>query len=1039
MRISEISVHRPILALVISLLLVVIGLVALTRLWSTMREFPDINPPIVSIDTRYLGASAEIIETKVTQPIEERVAGLEGIETLKSTSIDGRSRINLEFDLDRDVDAAANDVRDRVSRILGNLPDQADPPEIVKADSSAEPVMYVNIASDKMTTLELSDYVERNIADRFAAVPGVARVQVMGDRRYAMRIWLDAEALAARRLTVNDVESALRRENVQLPAGRLESRTREFVLNTATGLTTPDDFRQLVVGRSPDGYLVRLGEVANVALAAENERTISRTMGVAGISIGLEPQSNANALAVAAAAHAEIDAINSELPAGTSIGINVDRSEFIKSSMREVLIALGISVLLVLIVIYAFLGSWRATVIPAVTIPVSIIGACTAIYAMGFTINTLTLLGIVLAIGLVVDDAIVMLENIYRRIERGENSLLAAIDGSREIGFAVVATTLVLVAVFLPISFLSGRIGRLFAEFGFTLAASILLSCLVALTLTPMMTAQLFRGGAVRSRISVTIDALFHRMSERYRSLLGRALDRPWLIVGGALAIFAVAIALFVRLPEEATPQDDRGMVRVMLFGPEGASLEYMDDYAARLEAIFAAEAARGDISRHQVRVPGGGGSVGSEVNRVMGMVVLKHWDERRRSAREIADSIQREVALLPGVRSSVTTPSAFNWGGQDPLQAVIMGPDYETLAAWRDKLIERASTNPGLVNIDSNYKERKPQMDVAIDRNRAADLGLSLDAIARTLETMLASRTATTFIMGGREYDVILQGRSEDRSSPTSLENLYVRSDSSGDLVPLASVVQLDEAATATQLNRFNRLRSITISAGLAGDYSMGDAVRYFRQIVDEELPPTAKLDFDGESREYLKASQSLYWTFFGALLIVFLVLAAQFESFVLPFIIMTTVPLAIVGAVGGMWLYGISVNVFSQIAIVMLIGLAAKNGVLIVEFSNQLRDRGVAFKDAIVQASVIRLRPVLMTSLCSAFGALPLLLATGAGAESRQPIGVVVVYGVLISMVLTLLVVPAVYALIAQGTRTPQYWTRIISRMRGETAPAH
>ena len=1041
MRISEISVHRPVLALVISLLLIVIGLVALTRLWDTIREFPDINPPIVSIDTRYLGASAEIIETKITQPIEERVAGLEGIEKLKSTSSDGRSQINVEFDLNRDVDAAANDVRDRVSRILNNLPDQADPPEIVKADSSAEPILYVNIASDKMTVLELSDYVERNVADRFAAVPGVARVQVSGDRRYAMRIWLRSEALAARRLTVNDIEAALRRENVQLPAGRLESRAREFVLNTATGLTTPDDFRQLVVGRGADGYLVRLGEVADVALAAENERTISRTLGVAGISIGLEPQSNANALSVAAAAHAEVDTLNSELPEGTQIGTNVDRAVFIKASMREVLIALAISVAMVLIVIYAFLGSWRATLIPAVTIPVSIIGACAAIYAMGFTINTLTLLGIVLAIGLVVDDAIVMLENIYRRIERGEQSLLAALDGSREIGFAVIATTLVLAAVFLPISFLTGRVGRLFGEFGFTLAASILFSCLVALTLTPMLTSQLFRRSAARSRVSETIDRLFHALSERYRALLARMLRRPWLVVGIALAVFAGSIVLFTRIPEESTPDDDRGIVRVMLYGPEGASLEYMDEYAARLERIFAAEAAaHGDVSRYQVRVPGGGGqAAGGDVNRAMGMLVLADWGARSRSARDAANSIQAQVAQLPGVRVSVSTPSAFNWGGQDPVQAVIMGPDYPTLAAWRDRLIARASTNPGLRNVDSNFKERKPQMDVAIDRNRAADLGLSLDSIARTLETMLASRTATTFIREGREYDVILQGRSEDRDSPTSLENLYVRSDTSGDLVPLSAVVHLNEAATATQLNRFNRLRSITITAGLAGDYPMGDAVNYFRQIVDEELPASAKLEFDGESREYLKASRSLYWTFFGALLIVFLVLAAQFESFILPFVIMTTVPLAVVGAVGGMWLYGISINVFSQIAIVMLIGLAAKNGVLIVEFANQLRDRGLEFREAIVQASVTRLRPVLMTSLCSAFGALPLLLAHGAGAEMRQPIGVVVVYGVLISMVLTLVVVPSVYALVALGTRTPQYWSRTIARLRGEAAPAH
>ncbi len=1035
MRISALSVERPVLALVASLLLIVVGLVALARLWQTVREFPDINPPVVSVETRYLGASAEIIETKITQPIEERIAGLEGVEKLKSASVDGRSQVSVEFDLARNIDAAANDVRDRIARVLGNLPDQADPPEIVKADSSAEPIIFVNIASDRMSVLELSDFVERNVTDRFAAVPGVARVQLSGERRYAMRIWLDSDALAARRLTVTDVEAALRRENVQLPAGRLESRAREFVLNTAAGLATPDDFRQIVVGRSPDGYLVRLGEVASVALAAENERTISRTFGIAGISIGLEPQANANALAVAAAARAEVDAINADLPEGTRIGINMDRAEFIKSSMREVLIALGISVVLVLVVIYAFLGDWRATLIPAVTIPVSILGACAAIYAMGFTINTLTLLGIVLAIGLVVDDAIVVLENIYRRIEHGERSLLAAIDGSREIGFAVIATTLVLAAVFVPVSFLSGRVGRLFGEFGFTLAAAILFSCFVALTLAPMMTSQLFSGGATRSRVSESIDRVFRALSERYRRVLTRLLHHPWRTVGVALAVFAVAIAVFLRLPEENTPDDDRGMVRVSLTGPEGASLEYMDDYAARLEAIFAAEMQSGGISRYQVRVPGGrGGGSSGDVNQAMGLVVLTDWNERTRSAREIAASIRAAVARLPGVRANVSTPSAFNWGGSDPLQVVIMGPDYATLATWRDKLLARAATNPGLTNLDSNFKERKPQMDVAIDRNRAADLGLSLDAIARTLETMLASRTATTFIREGREYDVILQGRSENRASPADLENLYVRAEKSGALVPLSSVVELRETATATQLNRFNRLRSITITAGLAGDYPMGEAVRYFRQIVHEELPPSAKLDFDGESREYLQASRSLYWTFLGALLIVFLVLAAQFESFILPFVIMTTVPLAIVGAVGGLWLYGASVNVFSQIAVVMLVGLAAKNGVLIVEFANQLRDRGAAFHEAIVAASVTRLRPVLMTSLCSAFGALPLLLATGAGAESRQPIGVVVVYGVLISMLLTLVVVPAVYALVARGTRTPEHWRRMIARLRGE-----
>lgn len=1031
MRISEISVHRPIFALVISLLLLVVGMVAITRLWQTIREFPDINPPIVSIDTRYTGASAEIIETKVTQPIEERVAGLEGVDKLKSSSFEGRSQISVEFDLSRDVDAAANDIRDRVSRVVNNLPNDAEAPEIVKADASAEPIIFVNVSSDAMTVLELTDYVERNVADRFAALPGVARVQLSGDRRFAMRIWINGDALAARRLTVSDIEAALRRENIQLPAGRLESRSREFVLNTATGLDTPEDFRELVLGRSPDGYLVRLGEVAEVSLAAESERSIARTVGNAGITLGLEPQSNANALAVAAAVRAEMATLNAELPPNIRMGINVDRAVFIQASMREVLIALGISVALVLLVMYAFLGNWRATLIPAVTIPISIIGACAAIYAMGFTINTLTLLGIVLAIGLVVDDAIVVLENIYRRIELGENSLLAAIDGSREIGFAVIATTLVLCAVFVPISFLTGRVGRLFGEFGFTLAASILFSCLVALTLTPMMASQLFKQGAKRSRASHLIDATFSSLSAWYRRTLTRSLGHSWALIIVSSLLFAGAAALFATLPQESTPEDDRGILRVLLTGPEGASLEYMDGYARQLEDILNAEAERGGIQRYNVRIPGGG-AAGADVNRALGFVVLTDWSVRTRSAREIAQSLQRETAKLPGVRANVVVPSAFNWGGQDPVRAVLMGPDYDTLAAWRDTIIARASANSGLVNVDSDYKERKPHMDLHIDRNRAADLGLSLDAIGRTVETMLASRIVTTFVREGREYDVILQGRAEDRSSPADLENLYIRSEKNGDLVPLASIVTLDEAATATQLNRFNRLRAITVTASLAPGYSMGEAVQFFRDAVREELPASAKLDFDGESREYLSSSSSLLWTFLGALLVVFLVLAAQFESFVLPFVIMTTVPLALIGAALGMWFYGTSVNIFSQIAIVMLVGLAAKNGVLIVEFANQLRDRGVAFADAIVDASVTRLRPVMMTSLCSALGALPLLLAHGAGAESRQPIGVVVLYGVLLSMILTLVVVPAVYTLMARNTRTPEYWSSVIHRLR-------
>jgi hydrophobe/amphiphile efflux-1 (HAE1) family protein len=1034
MLISEISIHRPIFATVLSMMLLVVGLIGLVRLWAGIRELPDVNPPVVSIETRYRGASPQIIETKVTQPIEDRIAGIEHIDKLRSSSMDERSQISVEFDLDRDIDEAANDIRDRVGRVVNTLPDEADPPEISKADANAEPIIFINLSSDALGSLELTDYAERYVVDRFAALPGVARVRLTGDRRYAMRIWIDRTALAARALTVTDVEAALRKENVQIPAGRIESSRREFVLNTETGFETPDDFRNLVIGRGPDGYLVKLQDVADVQLAAENERTIARTNRIAGVTVGLEAQANANALEVAKAARAEIAALNKDLPAGTRLGINIDRAVFIEASLHEVLRALAISFSLVLAVMYAFLGNWRATLIPAITIPISILAACAAMSALGFTLNVLTLLGMVLAIGLVVDDAIVVLENIYRRIERGEPSLLAAIDGSREIGFAVIATTLVLSAVFVPISFLGGRVGRLFSEFGFTLAAAILFSCLIALTLTPMLTSQLFRQGATRSKVSDRVGELFRALSHWYEGMLRTVLKHCWAVVIVASVAFVGAIALLSTFRSESTPTDDRGAVRIVLQGPEGASLAYMDGYARQLEDIIEQETVHGDIQRFNIRVPGGGGGGGGvgEVNRAQAFVVLTDWDKRERSAGEIAASLRRKVSEFPGVRASVVTPTAFNWGGSDPFKAVIEGPDYETLSKWASTLVAEAQGEPGFLSLDTDYKERKPQIKVSIDRARAAELGVSLESIGRTLETMMGSRIVTTFIKSGREYYVILQGRSEDRASPTDLDNLYVRSDRGSALIPLASVVKLQELATSSQRNRFDRLRAISVSATLAPNYSMGEAVDFFTKAVEAKLPPTAKLSFDGEASEYLKSSQSMYWTLGGALLVVFLVLAAQFESFTLPFVIMTTVPLAMVGAAVGMWLHGITINIYSQVAVVMLIGLAAKNGVLIVEFANQLRDRGVEFSQAIVQAASTRLRPVLMTSLCSGFGAIPLLLAVGAGAENRKPIGSVVLYGVLISMVLTLVVVPAVYSLVARNTRSPRYWTRLIETMR-------
>ncbi len=1034
MKLTEISVKRPVFATVISLMLVIVGLMAATRL--PVRELPDVETPVVSIETDYRGASADVVETKVTQVIEDRVSGIEGIVKITSQSMDGRSAINLEFDPSRDVDEAANDVRDRVARVAGALPEEADPPEIAKAEVGGEPVVWLNLSSDTMNVLQLTDYAERQLVDRLGVLPGVARVLMRGAKRYAMRVWIDREALAARQLTVADVENALRRENVQLPAGRLESSQREMTLRTETGLDTPQDFEALVIGRGPDGYLVRLGEVADVRLAAENERTMSRSNGVAGISVGVEQISKANTLEVARHVREEVERIRPDLPEGTRLEINLDRSVFIEASMKEVVIALVISMLLVLAVIYLFLGNLRATLVPAVTIPISIVSAFLVMAALGFSFNVLTLLGLVLAIGLVVDDAIVVLENIYRRMELGEPPLIAAVDGGREIGFAVVATTLVLSTVFLPISFLQGSVGKLFREFGFTIAAAVLFSALVALTLTPMMCSKLLSGGTTRSRFSHVVDAFFSRMAASYEASLRRLMRRPWLVIGSTLVAAAFATVLLKVLPSELAPAEDRGMLFLALTGPEGATLDYMERHGRQFEQIVREVNADGAIVRANLRIPGGWGS--SDMNQARGFMVLKPWDERERSAEQVAQSLRGPLSKLPGVRAQVVAPGGFTMGSGAPVQVVLGGTEYADLVQWRDQLMALMQANPKFANVQSNYEERQPQLRVAVDRNRAADLGVSLQTVSRTLETVLGSRIVTTYIDRDREYNVVLQGRAEDRATPADLDNLYVRSDRTGDLVPLSNLVQLSERGGPTRLNRFDRMRAITVTAALTPGNTLGPALTDVEKMVAENLPNSVRLAYDGQSREFKQQSGQLYFMFLMALIVVFLVLAALFESFLHPFVIITTVPLAVIGALVGLWIYGMSINVFSQIAAIMLVGLAAKNGILIVEFANQLRDRGVEYREAVIEAAAIRLRPVLMTSLCTAFGALPLMLATGAGAESRQAIGVVVFYGVVISVVLTLGVVPAVYTLAARNTRSPQAIARMIERLRGSEAPA-
>ncbi len=1029
MLISDLSVRRPVFAAVISLILIIVGLMSLQRM--PTREYPDIQRPIVSVMTNYRGAASDIVERRVTQIIEDQVAGITGVEKISSVSYDERSIITIEFSLDRGIDGAANDVRDRVSRVLGVLPDEADPPQVSKQDASTSATMWLNLSSDSRSIMELTDYAKRYLIDALSVVDGVGNVWGGGRRTKAMRIWVDPKRLAARGLTVTDIEDALHRENVQIPSGRLESSAREFTLRTDTGFVTEDDFRQLVLAQGSDNYLVRLGEVADVELAPENVRSFSRSDGVAGTSLGIIPQAQANILQVNRDVRKRIEELQATLPDDIHFEVNMDMSIFISASLKEVVKALSISLLLVLIVIYSFIGTFRATLIPAITIPISIVAAFTVMAFMGYSINTLTLLGFVLAIGLVVDDAIVVLENIVRRIESKEPTLLAATNGSREIGFAVIATTLVLVAVILPVSFMPGNLGRLFGEFGISLAAAVMFSSLIALTLVPMLTSKLFATGLHRGRATRAIDRVFRRLSSFYRSILRGVVKHPWLVVGSALLVFASSLTLLNGLAVEYMPREDRGFVMAMVTAPDGSSLDYTFGYVQQVEDIMGEDREQGDVLRVLSR--SGSWGAGSDVNTAMVFSPLRVWSERERSASDIARKWNAQLLNLPGVSAYAFVPGSWAIGQSDrPLQIVLGGTDYEELAKWRDIVVQEAEKLPGLSNIDYDYKERKPKIDVSIDRDRAAALGVSLSSVGRTLETILGSKVVTSYIDRGEEYRVILQGADERRQTPSDLNSIYVRSERSDQLIPLSNLVKLTEVAGPVDLRRFDRLRAITISATLAEGYSLGTALADVERIIETRLPDAAQINYDGESRDFKKAGSSVYFTFLLALIIAYLVLAAQFESFKHPLIIMATVPLAIAGALLGLTVFGATINIYSQIGAIMLIGLAAKNGILIVEFANQLRDRGYEFREAVIESATTRLRPVLMTSLCTVFGSVPLLLASGAGALSRQSIGAVVFFGVSFAMILTLVVIPSVYVLIARNSHSPEYIGQMIDKLR-------
>ncbi|MGN6152981.1 MAG: efflux RND transporter permease subunit [Lysobacteraceae bacterium] len=1034
MRLSDVSIERPVFATVMSLLLIVLGLMSYSRL--TLRELPAIDPPIVSVDVSYTGASASVVETRITQVLEDALSGIEGIESLQSRSVNGRSTVTIEFTLKRDIEAAANDVRDAISRVADRLPEEADAPQVQKADSDSDVILWLNMSSTSMDTLQLSDYADRYVVDRLSSLDGVSQVRIGGQQRYAMRIWLDRDALAARGLTAGDVENALRSENVELPAGRIESASRDFTLRVERSYRTPEQFATIPLAKGSDGYVVRLGDVAKVELASSERRAYYRSNGEPNIGLGIIKTSTANSLDVARAARAEAERIQQSLPKGTRIFVAYDTTVFIEAAVERVWHTLFEAIVLVLLVIWLFLGSARAALIPAVTVPVCLVAAFIALYAFDFSINLLTLLALVLCIGLVVDDAIVVLENIQRRADLGEPPLVAARRGTAQVAFAVISTTAVLVAVFLPIGFLEGNTGRLFRELSVALAAAVAISALVALTLTPMMSSKLVRPHAADrpNRFHGAIARALDRTAQRYRRVLDRSLDRTWLFGVLMIAALAGSVLLFKLVPSELAPPEDRGVFFASVVGPEGAGYDYTVGQVQQVEKILLRDTGEGKpMQRVNTRVPGGFGA-SEEMHTGQAVVFLQDWDKRKATTDDVVSQVRKELGALPGVRVNPQLRTGLTRSNGQPFQLVIGGPDYAELAQWRDRILARMEKNPNLFSADSDYKETRPQMRVEIDHTRAADLGVSVNEIGRTLETMMGSRRVTTFVDNGEEYDVMLQAGRAVRATPADLAAIQVRG-RDGALIPLSNLVKIDEMAEAGSLNRFNRLRAITISAGLAPGYRMGDAIAWTEQVVKEELPASAQIDWKSESREFRKAGGAVLITFAMALLVVYLVLAAQFESFLHPLVIMLTVPLGVAGALLGLWLGGSTLNLFSQIGIVMLVGLAAKNGILIVEFANQLRDEGRDVREAILESCAVRLRPILMTSVATIVGAIPLVVAGGPGSASRSTIGIVVIAGVAFSTLLSLFVVPAFYRVIAPYTRSPEALKRKLEALEAET----
>lgn len=1016
MWLSDTSVKRPVFASVISMLLVGFGVLSFQSL--QVREYPDISAATLSIIADYPGASAAVIETQVTQILEDAISGIEGIESLRSSSVDGRSSINISFDLDRDVDEAANDVRDRVARTQRRLPEELDSINIAKQDSDANPVVYLTVRSANLEPIELRDLVDRFVVDQFSVLPGVSQVQVNGAGRPSIRVWLDRLKMAARGLTVTDIEAALRRENLELPAGRVDSVDREFPVRVSRGYSSPEDFQKLVVKQGEDGQLIRLSEVAQVERGAENLRDIFLTNGETSVSMGVVKQSTANTVEVLAEVTETMERLNGSLPAGMTIRKTTDSSVFINSAIKSVYTTIGITTLLVGLVIYLFLGSFRAMIIPMITVPVCLIASFIALNVLGYSINLITLLALVLSIGLVVDDSIVVLENVYRRIEKGEPPLLAAFKGTRQVGFAVIATTAVVVAVFTPILFLTDNIGLIFSELAVAVCAAVIFSSVLALSLAPMLCSKLLRpAGQNATKLTVYVDRVFQWVSRGYTTALTRVLDTSWLAIPIVVFVFFLVGVLFSNLPAEYAPQEDQRIFITRISAPEGTSFDKMVSKLDALQAPVRPYFEEGHVSTYLQRVPAFNSVT---PNGGIMVVSLVPWDESDLQTEDVMRDLVGKWNQIPDLRAFGFMRQGLSRGSNQPIQFVLQGLDYNQLAEWRDIVLERAAEYPGIARLDSDLKETQSQVIVDIDKDRAAALGISALAVGQTLQTMMSEREVSNYVLDGEEYAVMMQARDEQRASPEDLRNIFVRS-AAGDLIPLSNLISVRNEAGIASLNRYNRLRSVTLSGSLAPGYSLGDALEFLESVAENDLPGTAAVDYRGQSLEYKNSSNQIWLTFGIAMLVLFLVMAAQFESFVHPLVIMFTVPLAIGGALIGLHLSGSTLNIYSQIGIVMLIGIAAKNGILIVEFINQLRDAGHAFNEAIIEAARIRFRPVVMTTLSTVMGSIPLIMATGPGSESRFVLGIVVFFGVSIASVFTLFIVPMVYKLLARNTGSP------------------